>query len=65
VSDRLLIADGPDGLLYAGVCPTVRYTAPQVSDRKLSAALRPFKSEDVAREALAAAGGENVREHVR
>lgn len=65
MSDRILMADGPHGLLCAGIAPVSAYIVPKVGDSKLMALLAPYKDEDGARAALVAAGGENIREWTR
>ena len=57
MADRILTADGPRGPLFACICPNVRFSIPEVSDRRLTAVLHPYPDEDSARAALVAAGG--------
>ena len=44
------------GLMYAGVCPEVRFTQPGLRPSRLGATLAPFVSEQAATAALTAAG---------
>lgn len=60
--DRIFVADGPYGSVYAAVVPDVGYVQPRVGDLKLSAFLAPFRSEEEARAALDEAGGADIRE---
>jgi len=62
VADLLLTAAKGDTALFACVCETTRETSPKVSDHRLTAVLRPYRSRDDAVAALADAGGEGVRE---
>ena len=65
MADRILMADGPAGALYAAIAPVSEYIQGRVSDYRLTAVLAPYRSEDEARAALVAAGAENVREWTR
>lgn len=66
MSDKLLMADLPDGaLLFACVAPEARFAQPAVAHGKLGASLHPFATEIEARAALKAAGGVDVREWKR
>lgn len=65
MADRILIADGPHGALYAGISPYVAYVTPKVADHRLTAVLAPFRDEEAARAALIAAGGSEVREWLK
>lgn len=62
MSSRVLTAERDDETLFACIVEGTRETAPSVSSRRLSAFLRPFRSEGEARVALANAGGENIQE---
>jgi len=60
MSERFLIADGPNGRLFACIADS-RFTEAAVSPMRLGASLRPFKYEERARLALNMAGGTNIR----
>ncbi len=62
MADRIFMADGPHGVIYAAVAPVSAYIEPKVGDYRLMAVLAPFRTEEEARAALIDAGGENVRE---
>jgi hypothetical protein len=57
VATAVLEAEHPAGRLYAAVNDEVRFTEGAVSHSKFGASLTPFRTDDAAREALAAAGG--------
>jgi hypothetical protein len=59
--DRILAADGPDGLLFACIASGTR-TAGQVAALRFTAFLTPYPDEAAARDALKAAGGTNTTE---
>jgi hypothetical protein len=60
--ETLLVADLSDGArLFACVATAAHHVTPEIGPSRLSAYLHPFASEDVARRALADAGGSNVR----
>ena len=51
-----------DGRLFAYVYPPAQFVEPKVTMSRLAASLAPFPDGDAARDALTAAGGDNVRE---
>jgi hypothetical protein len=61
VAEMVLTANGPKGPLFAAVVPTARFVEAAVADRRFGALLKPFRSDDDARAALTAAGGQNIR----
>jgi len=63
--DLLLTAVNGTTALFACVCDTTRETDPRVSDHRLAAVLRPYRSREDAAAALVAAGGGDVREWKR
>lgn len=60
MADLFLRADTDAGPIWACVSPGAHHVVPCVGDRRLSASLRPYRSEDAARAALIAAGGRGV-----
>ena len=60
--ETLLVADLDGGRLFAAVAPDAHHVTPELAETRTGAFLHPFASEDVARRALADAGGANVRE---
>jgi len=57
----VLIADGPNGSLYATSVPGVQFVDGGVCDTRFGSWLRPYPGEDEARAALIASGGANIR----
>jgi hypothetical protein len=48
------------GALWAAIDPQARFTKAEVADRRFSAYLAPFTSEEAARAALGAAGAQHI-----
>lgn len=60
---RVIVADGPDGELFACIDGGARYVEPSVARTRFAAVLHPFQYEERALAALIMAGGRNPREH--
>lgn len=56
MSGRIMVADGPEGELFACVDPSARFVEASVARTKLAAALHPFQFEERAKAALLMAG---------
>lgn len=58
MSARFITASHPQhGKLWAAIDPESRVPEPRVCERKFSAFMRPFRTDDAAIQALLAAGG--------
>lgn len=58
---RFLIADAPQGRLFACIAAGVRFTEAGLSRSQYAASLHPFATEERARLALVMVGAKNVR----
>ena len=61
MSARVLVADGPEGPLFACVDPAARFNEPGVARTRFAAVLHPYPLDERAKAALIMAGGKNVR----